>query len=50
MGRQELFNDSFESASGYYLYEQMPRAGERGGLWGRGIKGLGDALLKVVGL
>ena len=49
MGRQELFNDSFEGA-GHYLYEHMPREGERGGLWGRGIRGLGDALLKVVGL
>lgn len=50
MGRQELFNDSFESRTGRYLYEQMPREGERGGLWGRGLSGLGDALLKVVGL
>ena len=50
VGRQELFNDSFESAGGVYLYEEMPRAGEPRGLWGRGVRGLGDAFLKVFGL
>ena len=50
LGRQELFNDSFESAAGWCLYEEMPRAGARGGLWGRGLQGLGDAALKVFGL
>ena len=54
IGKQELFNDSFESASGgrggWYLYEEMPREDEKGGLWGRGIRGLGDAVLKLFGL
>jgi hypothetical protein len=50
IGRQELFNDSFGSAAGWYLYEEMPREGEARGLWGRGLRGLGDAFLKVFGL
>lgn len=50
MGRQDLFNDSFAGDRGYLVYEQMPRAGQRSGLWGRGLAGLGDAALKVVGL
>ena len=50
MGRQELFNDSFESVDGWYLYEEMPREAGEGGLWGRGIQGLGDAALKVFGI
>jgi hypothetical protein len=50
MGRQELFNDSFEDGDGYYLYEEMPREGARTGLWGRGLTGLGDAALKVFGI
>ena len=49
MGRQDLLNHSFEG-SGYIVYEEMPRAGQRTGLWGRGLAGLGDAALKAVGL
>lgn len=50
MGRQELFNDSFADSGGFYLYEDMPRAGRGGGIWGRGLRGLGDASLRVFGL
>ena len=50
LGKQELFNDSFRDGPGYYLYEEVPRLGTRGGLWGRGLRGLGDAALKVFGL
>lgn len=50
LGKQELFNDSFVGGPGYYLYEEVPRLGTRGGLWGRGLRGLGDAALKVFGL
>lgn len=50
IGKQELFNDSFESGGGVYLYEEMPGEGQRRGLWGRGLRGLGDAFLKVFGL
>lgn len=50
LGKQELFNDSFRDGPGYYLYEEVPRLGTRGGLWGRGLRGLGDAALKLFGL
>lgn len=49
-GKQSLFNDSFEGADGRIVYEQLPRAGARGGFWGRGLEGLGDGLLKIFGL
>lgn len=49
-GGQSLFNDSFEGAPGKVVYEEMPRAGGRGGLFGRGLEGIGDAMLKIVGL
>jgi hypothetical protein len=50
LGKQGLFNDSFRGGPGSYLYEEVPRAGTRGSLWGRGLRGLGDAALKVFGL
>ena len=50
MGKQELFNDSFLGSNGYYLYEEMPREGQRSGIWGRGLQGLSDAALRVFGL
>ena len=50
IGKQELFNDSFDGGPGVYLYEEMPREGQKSGIWGRGISGLGDAALKVFGL
>ncbi|MGZ8281929.1 MAG: hypothetical protein ACXWUN_03120 [Allosphingosinicella sp.] len=50
MGRQELFNDSFEAGEGCYLYEVLPRERNRGGIWGRGLQGLGDAALKIFGI
>lgn len=49
-GKQSLFNDSFEGADGRIVYEQMPRAGARGGFWGRGLEGLGEGMMKIVGL
>jgi hypothetical protein len=48
-GRQELFNDSFQGR-GHYLYEELPMGGRKGGLWGRGLRGVGDAVLKLFGL
>lgn len=50
LGKQELFNDSFGDGPGFYLYEEMPRDTGRGGIWGRGLGGLGDAALKIFGL
>jgi len=50
MGKQRLFNDSFEDGPGCYVYEVMPRVARRGGIWGRGLRGLGDAALRIFGL
>lgn len=49
-GKQSLFHDRFEGASGCVVYEEMPRARSNSGLFGRGLEGLGDGLLKVAGL
>jgi hypothetical protein len=49
MGKQELLNDSFDG-HGCSLYEVLPRDRTRGGIWGRGIRGLGDAFLKIFGV
>lgn len=49
-GRQALFNDSFQSDAGFHLHEEMPLEARKGGLWSGGLRGLGDAALKVVGL
>jgi len=50
MGKQKLFNDSFGDGQGCYIYEDLPRDAKRGGIWGGGLRGLGDATLKVFGL
>lgn len=50
MGRQELLNDCFTGASGYYVYEEMPDFGKKAGITGRGIQGVTDSLLKVFGI
>ncbi len=49
-GKQSLFNDSFEGEEGKIVYEEVPRARTNGGILGRGLEGLGDGLLKVLGL
>jgi hypothetical protein len=49
-GKQSLFHERFEGASGHVIYEQMPRARAKSGLFGRGLEGLGDGLLKIAGL
>ncbi|HEY0012882.1 MAG TPA: hypothetical protein VGB79_08535 [Allosphingosinicella sp.] len=48
-GRQSLFLDRLEGPRGKVVYEEMPRGGQAG-LFGRGLEGLGDALLKIVGI
>lgn len=48
-GQASLFNDRFEG-DGRYLFEQRPATIGKGGIWGRGLKGIGDAALKVVGI
>jgi hypothetical protein len=49
-GKQSLFLDRFEGPHGSVIFEQMPRARARGTIFGRGLEGLGDALLKPFGL
>ena len=49
-GKQSLFHDRFDGAEGSVVYEEMPRARTKAGIFGRGLEGLGDGLLKVVGL
>ena len=50
MGVNGLFNDSFAGGPGYCVYEEMPYFGKRSGITGRGLEGLTDGLLKVVGI
>ena len=50
MGVNGLFNDSFTGAPGYCVYEEMPYLGKRSGITGRGLEGITDGLLKVVGI
>ena len=50
MGVNGLFNDSFSGGPGYCVYEEMPYLGRRSGITGRGLEGLTDGLLKVVGI
>lgn len=50
LGRQALFNDSFQSDAGYHLHEEAPMRTRGGGIWSAGFRGLGDAAFKIVGL
>jgi uncharacterized protein (AIM24 family) len=50
MGVNGLFNDSFSGGPGYCVYEEMPYLGKRSGITGRGLEGITDGLLKVVGI
>ncbi len=49
MGKAELFDDRFRG-EGRYLYEEMPRGRNGGTIWGRGLEGLSDAVLKLFGI
>lgn len=49
-GKKELFNDNFCGTSGYYVYETLPYADKKGGLFGRGIEGLTDSALNIFGI
>jgi Skp family chaperone for outer membrane proteins len=49
-GRDGLFNDRFSNGSGAYLTEEIPDPRRKTGLFGRGIEGLVDGLLKGFGI
>lgn len=48
-GQASLFNDRFEG-TGRYFYEPRPALGRGGGVWGRGLKGIGDAAMNALGI
>ena len=60
LGQQELLNDCFGSAggtavgeardAGFFVYEEMPHADRKAGVTGRGLEGLTDSALKVLGV
>lgn len=50
-GQQDLFNDRFHGAGGWFVYEEMPSPGApRSLLFGKGFAGLADSVLKVFGI
>ena len=50
LGKQELLNDSFSGKDGFFIYEEVPRFNKKTGVVGRGLEGIADSLLKVVGI
>jgi len=49
-GKEDLFNDLFNGEPGVYAYEEIPDAMQKGGISGRGLQGIADAILKVFGV
>jgi hypothetical protein len=50
LGQRDLLNDSFAGEDGYYVYEEIPDRRRAGGITGRGLEGMTDALLKAFGI
>ena len=60
LGQQELLNDCFGSArvagvseahdTGFFVYEEMPHANRKARITGRGLEGITDSVLKVLGV
>jgi hypothetical protein len=49
-GERELFNDRWAGERGFCVYAETPHPDARVGLLGRGIAGMVDSILKVLGL
>lgn len=49
-GKDSLFNDLFSGEGGVFIYEEMPDAGSKKGVFGKGIEGVLDAALKAAGI
>lgn len=59
-GQKELLNDCFGSTrgadmlekhdAGFFVYEELPHAERKAGITGRGLEGLTDSVLKVLGV
>lgn len=50
LGRDELFNDKFSDAEGFHFTEEVPNHKRKAGLFGRGLEGVLDGLLKAFGI
>ena len=60
LGQQELLNDCFGCTrgadvseardAGFFVYEEMPRAGRKAGITGRGLEGFTDSVLRILGI
>ena len=50
LGKQELLNDSFSGTDGFFIFEEVPHFNKKTGVVGRGLEGIADSLLKVVGI
>lgn len=60
LGRQELLNDCFGSEpgagelahpeTGIFVYQEMPNTDRKAGITGRGLEGLTDSALKILGV
>ena len=48
-GQASLFDDRF-SGEGSYIYEERPAGLGKASIWGRGYKGIGDAILSAIGI
>ena len=48
-GQASLFDDRF-SGAGSYIYEERSSSFGKGGIWGRGLKGIGDTMLSALGI
>ena len=49
-GERALFQDRFEGEKGFFIYEEIPRRGQRAGIAGKGLEGLFDAAMKILGI
>ncbi len=50
LGRAPLLNDRFDGEVGFCVYEEALPADSRKGIFGRGLEGLTDSVLKVFGV
>jgi hypothetical protein len=60
LGKQELLNDCFGTARGvgetghgavgFFVYQESPHGDRKGGITGRGLEGIADSALKVLGV
>jgi hypothetical protein len=50
LGRDGLFNDRFANATGFHITEEIPDPRRKSGVFGRGIEGIIDGLLKGFGI